>query len=276
MEGEHSDNEAPLREGMTIVMEPPSELTEEERKKKIEELRKKAHEKKLAREEEERKEELRRERDRLKLFRQARKWEQQRAEKEKEKARQLDITKRRQVRLNIKIDAFVRAGKSMEEATALAEEQLRKEEQEAAEKEAKKREELRAQSEEGNTSNPFLVVAPNPVDVLEQIFKEPPPDSNAAAGSLRRMKENSSASVKEALTILQKIISNIYQNPLDTSKRVLKTTTNTFTSKILPFSEFLRILRFCNFDLVEDAKGNKVLMSNLVVMRPLKELLAQF
>lgn len=280
----HPERDTPLEEGVIVEIKPKKILTEEERQKKIEELREKAKAKRMAREAEEKAEELRREKERIEFRRTALEVEKKRKEmlKEKEirdaeKQRKLDAMARHRARVQVKADTLVRAGKSEEEARKIAEELISQEEEEAARKEAemKERQKPPKVAEASPISAP-LVLPPNPIDVLDNIFKEPPMDTAQAIACLRNLKECHTGSGNNPVSLLQTILSNIYGDPLNNKMRVFKTTTNTFMNRIFPFPDLLRILRFCNFDVVDDAEGNKVVMSNVVVMQQLKQLLDQF
>lgn len=272
----HPERDTPLEEGITVIIKPKRILTEEERAKKVEELREKAKEKKLAREAEEKADELRREKERIEFRKMAGEIEKQRSEMLKEKKlrdekkeKELDAMARHRVKLKIKIDAYVRSGKSLEDATAMAEEKLR-EEEEAAKREEEAKKVVRVPSV--SIPTPHFVVHRNAINVLEEIYDEPCPDVMKAASILRCLRERDADA--QAASLLKTIISNICSDPLNTKLRVLKTTTNSFTTKILPYPDLIRILRFCDFDMAEDAEGNKVLISNLVVLGKIKEVLS--
>lgn len=273
----HPELDTPLEEGITVIIKPKRILTEEERAKKVEELREKAKEKKLAREAEEKADELRREKERIEFRKTAGEIEKRRSEMLKEKKLrdekneiELDAKARRRAKLKIKIDAFVRTGKSVEDATVMAEVKLREEEEEAARKKEETKKIDRAARV--NVAAPQFVVLRNALNVLEEIYAEPLPDGHKAASLLKCLKECDGGA--QAASLLKTIVSNICSEPLNTKVRVLKTTTNSFTNKILPYPDLLRILRFCDFDMAEDAEGNKVLISNLVLLGKIKEVLA--
>lgn len=285
MHAGHPELDTPLAEGVVVNVKAKRYLTEEEREAKIQELRLKAKAKKEAEKEELHKKEL----ERIKFGREAIDAERRRKElirqqeaKEKELEKQRDLLARRRVKLQVKVDKLVRKGRSEEEARGIAEAELKAEEAAEAEAEARRRAERQATLAASQAAaasappRPLFVPSTNAFSVLKQIYDEPALSLEEAVKLASQLKANAAggnAAAQAGCTILSTILHNIVRDPLNNKLRVLKTTTGAFTNKILPAPDVIRLLRFCNFDVAENAEGEQILINNAVVIRLLETIL---
>lgn len=283
----HPDLDTPLADGVVVNIKAKRYLTEEEREAKVQELRMKAKAKKEAEKEELHKKEL----ERIKFGREAIEAERRRKEiireqeaKEKERERKADIIAKRRIRLQLRVDRLKRGGRSEEEAYELAEQELQAEEAKEAEEEAKRLAEkqaaLEAQRAAAATAasvlRPLSLPSTSVFSVLKQIYEEPALSLDDAVKLASQLKTNATggnAAATAGCTILSTILHNIVRDPLNNKLRVLKTTTSAFMNKILPAPDVIRLMRFCNFDVAENAEGEQILVNNTVVLYVLEKIL---
>lgn len=287
MHAGHEELNTPVTGGIVNIVKKKF-LTEEEKAEKVNELREKIRLKKLEEEEEKKKAQHRKELERIDFGRNAIEAERRRKEllkqqelREKERDREIDAIAKRNVKLRLKADKLVRGGMSEVEAYTTAEAQLKAEE--AAQKE--KEEKAKLVTPPATAPIPLQEISAHlftfkaPLDaetVLKEIYDEPPLELSQALELCKALQIGDSLEVKAALPVLTKIIANILHNPLENKLRILKPSSSTFSSKLLPSKDALRILRFCNFDLSADQEGNTVLLNNTVVLRKLEKLIICF
>ncbi|RHW68634.1 PUB domain containing protein, putative [Trypanosoma equiperdum] len=284
MHEDHPELNTPLEEGVEVVVRVKRVLTEAEREAKVQELRGKAR----AKMEEEKRQALEDERKRVSMGRKAIEVKEEldkiRREAELEavrKQKQQDLAARRRVRIQILTDKFIREGSMPEEARRKAEEEIeeearKKREQALAQVDMEQRQHGTSQTGTAPTVwNLQSLAAPPPVS-LDEVFTNEPP---MAASSLPELAAavanfNDAVTAQQCLKMLRTILTNIRDNPFDTSKRLLKTSTNAFCTKLAPVRPALQLLRVCGFRLGVDFGGNEVITATTMVVRVVNRALA--
>ncbi|ORC93208.1 putative ubiquitin regulatory protein (ISS) [Trypanosoma theileri] len=280
----HPELDTPLDDGVQVVVKVKRVLTEAEREAKVRELREKAkakseEAKRLAAEEERRRIEMGRKALETKEKLDALRREAELAAVRKEK--EADAIARRRVKLQILADKYVRGGMSREEAQRTAEAELeaaaqKRREESAAQMDKQTREaettrgEVRSATESWNLQSITASVGTSLGDVFDK-----PADPPAALPHLveEMLKYQNHSMVRQCITVLRTILTNIHNHPFDITKRTLKTSTNTFSTKLLPVLPALQLLHTCGFELVTDANGSESLMATTVVIRVIEEAL---
>lgn len=286
MHAGHPELDNPLPDGVVVNIKIKRYLTEEERLAKVEELRQKAKEKKAQEMEKAKEEAHRKELERIKFGRDAIEAERRRKEllreteaREKERQKKIDMEAKRRIKLQLRVDKLMRGGKSEDAARELAEAQLKEEEEaeaaaELARANAKKEAGRQATQQESKPLAALVFPAVSAAATIKQVYEDEPEMCLEEALTLcKRIGADLSDAAVNARKTLTTILFNIVKDPLNNKLRVLKTTTGTFTNKILPLPDALRLLRFCHFDAAEDAEGVKILINNTVLLRPMEKVL---
>ncbi|KEG13444.1 putative ubiquitin regulatory protein (ISS) [Trypanosoma grayi] len=277
----HPDLDTPLENGVEVTVRVKRVLTEVEREAKVRELREKAkakveEEKHLAAEEERKRIEMGRKALETKEMLDKLRMESELAEVRRQK--EADALARRRVKVQILADKYVRQGMSSEEALRFAESEF----EEAA---RKKREEATAlmskMTEENVTGTTASTgawdlhgIAARAVP-LSDLFDKPaePPSSLPSLVDAILQHEDTEAA-RQCFTVLRTVLTNILNNPFDTTKRSLKTSSSAFCMKVAPVLPALHLLHTCGFQLATDANGNESLTATTVVIRVLARALA--
>ncbi|EPY31361.1 putative ubiquitin regulatory protein (ISS) [Strigomonas culicis] len=285
MHESHPDLDTPLPDGVTVEIKVKKVLTEEERAAKLQELKDKI----TAKKEEEKNDFQKRERERIKMGRQALKVKEE-LEDYKRKAdldavarqKHDDEAARRRVKIQIIADRYERQGKSSEEAALLAakeyDERIQKSQKEAEEKLKKMQAEhpdsvlpvvaRSAPSTKEWDLSKLTSTGPLAIDVINRVYESPQQSPESLPSIVNSIAAHSDAKVaKECVQTLLLVLTNIRDNPFDMKKRTLRTSTNVFTSRVLPILPALELLRTVNFDLVEDAEGNHSITLTTLVLR---------
>ncbi|CCW59910.1 unnamed protein product [Phytomonas sp. EM1] len=281
----HPELDAPLADGVEVTIQYKKVLTEAEREQKAKEIRDKIKQKK----EEEERESHRKKMELAEMWRKSLdvkkemdKVRHQMRLDEMKKSKTEDHAAYRKVKIGIIADRYIRQGKSVEEANALAaseydDEQSRKRQaaaerfkevklipNEPPQKDAKAEWDLSSvlDSKEGYSSS------------LHALCSAPPPSIEelpALAEDIRRISDQPGGS--QCLRLLLTIIGNILEFPFDVKKRTLKTSSKSLVQHVFPHKSAIRLMRLCNFDLEVDENDNEIIVCKTVVIHLLDEVI---
>lgn len=299
----HPELEIPIDESLVrVVVKTSVVLSDEERAAKVEELKEKIRLQKLAEAESERKREIENEKRRIEMGRLALEQKELReaqmraqAFEERRKEKEADAIAREKAQLSVAIDRLVRQGKSEDEARQIAREELEEKKKRQREEAAEKIKQLKGQADEAPTAGSTATAAEwnlaalvgsagdskpqrGSADKVLEIFSEPHIPGAAPTRELFQsfcdgILTELSASPTTApavFTMLRTIIANVVDQPFDMKKRTLKVSSTAFSTKVAVSSSALRFLRACRFELVTDAEGQQnFIVMNTAVMRTL-------
>ncbi|KAH9581952.1 PUB domain [Trypanosoma melophagium] len=280
----HPELDTPLDGGVEVVVRVKRVLTEAEREAKVRELREKAkakseETKRLAAEEERKRIEMGRKALETKEMLDALRREAELAAVRKEK--EADAVARRRVKLQILADKYVRRGMSREEAERTAEAELeaaaqKKREESAALMNNATRDSETTKGEVGYATNMWDLqrVTASTGHSLYDVFAKPAEPPSMLPHLVEEMlKHKDDSVVRQCITVLRTVLVNVHDHPFDITKRTLKTSTNAFSTKLLPVLPALQLLHTCGFELVTDANGSESLTAATVVIRVIEQAL---
>lgn len=273
--------DAPLPDGVEVVVKAKRVLTEAERSAKVKELQERIQQKK----EEEKAESHRKELERIERGRKALQMKEEmdvvRRQLDLEEVRRekaADLAARRRIKIQIAADRLVRQGHSKEEATEMASNQyemdMAKARAEAAEKVHRLGDALPSSSgapSAGAWDLSSVTASLQQTDELRvsRIFESDVDTADPVKLVEEIQKEADEAKVQECVRLLQLIIDNIIGDPFEMKKRTLRLSTKLFRDAVLPNDAALQLLRWCGFDLSIDKEGNQAICLTCVVTRKL-------